>query len=326
MDWPSGVVNCSAYKQGIKLRDLALDEISDALADKETFVWVGLYEPQADLLKKMQEEFHLHELAIEDAKNARQRPKLEEYGDTLFVVLQTPHLASGAIQVGETHIFVGRQFVLTVRHGPSTGYRGVRERVEGMPNRLARGTGYVLYAITDFIVDQYRPCMEDLQSRFEELEQSLFESGTQSAGLETFYTLKNELLALQSAAEPVVDICNQLLRFHEDFIPKDSRVYYRDILDHVKRVTRDADRLWEMMNAGMQVALARITIRQNEVVKRLAGWGGILAVPTMVFSLYGMNFRFMPELNWKWSYPLLMLGLAAACSLLYRRLKRAGWL
>ena len=326
MHWPTGVVNCSAYKHGKKLRDLALDEISDALVDKDAFVWVGLYEPGQELLKKMQEEFTLHELAIEDAKNARQRPKLEEYGDMLFVVLQTPHIADGAIQVGETHIFVGRQFVLTVRHGPSSGYRGVRERVEGMPSRLARGPGYVLYAITDFIVDQYRPCMESLQSRFETLEQSLFQSGTSDAGLEAFYTLKNELLALQSAAEPVIDICNQLLRFHEALIPKDSRVYYRDILDHVKRITRDADRLWEMMNAGMQVALARITIKQNEVVKRLAGWGGILALPTMVFSLYGMNFRFMPELHWKWSYPLLMLALVAACTLLYWRLKRARWL
>lgn len=322
----ASVVSCSAYKQGIKLRDLDLDEISDALLDHDTFVWVGLYEPDQGLLRKMQEEFNLHELAIEDANNAHQRPKLEEYGESLFVVLHTAHLSKDGIELGETHIFVGRQFVVTVRHGPSSGYRSVRDRVEAMPDRLARGPGYVLYAIADFIVDQYRPCMDDLQSRFRKLEKRLFEPRAKDDGLEAFYNLKNELLALQAAAAPVVDVCSELLRFHGEVIPRETRVYYRDILDHVERVNRDADRMREMINAAMQVALAQVSIRQNEVVKRLAGWGGILAVPTMVFSLYGMNFEFMPELRWKWSYPFLMAGLIVGCVLLYRRLRQAGWL
>lgn len=326
MSKPSAIVNCSSYRMGVKLRDLTVEEISDALLDPESFVWVGLHDPDQALLRQMQEEFNLHELAIEDASNAHQRPKLEVYGDSLFLVLHTAHLENGRIEVGETHIFVGRQFIVTVRHGPSTSYRGVRERVEGMPERLARGPGYVLYAIADFVVDQYRPCMDDLQARFDQQERKLFEPKVRDVGLESLYLLKNELLKLQAAATPMIDICNNLLRFHGNIIPRDSRVYYRDILDHVERITRDADRMREMISAAMQVALAQITIRQNEVVKRLAGWAGILAVPTMVFSLYGMNFEFMPELEWKWSYPVLMGVLVVACVLLYRRLKRAGWL
>lgn len=320
------VVNCSAYRHGAKLRDLTIDEISDVLQDPEAFVWVGLYEPDQDLLRKLQEEFGLHELAIEDASNAHQRPKLEEYGDSLFLVLHTAMLEGTAIAVGETHIFVGRQFVVTVRHGRSDSFAGVRARVEGLPGRLARGPGYVLYALADFIVDQYRPCMDALQARFRALEQQLFVPRTKDDSLEDFYVLKNELIELQAAADPLIDICNQLLRFHGAIIPRETRVYYRDVLDHVKRVTSDADRMREMINAAMQVALAQITIRQNEVVKRLAGWAGILAVPTMVFSLYGMNFEFMPELNWRWSYPLLMGALVVSCVVLYRRMKRIGWL
>lgn len=326
MNLQSAIVSCSVYKQGRKQREIPIEDISEVLQEKDTFVWVGLYEPDLELLSKVQEEFNLHELAIEDARNAHQRPKLEEYGDTLFVVLHTAHNADGGIDFGETHIFVGRQFVVTVRHGSSSGYTGVRERAESMPERLARGPGYVLYSITDFVVDQYQPCMDALEARFRNLEAQLFQPRAQDDNLEDFYHLKNELLKLQAAATPLIDVCTQLLRFHGEIIPKETRVYYRDILDHVERITRNADRMREMINAAMQVSLAQITIRQNEVVKRLAGWGAILAVPTMIFSLYGMNFDFMPELNWKWSYPAIMGGIAVACSLLYRRLKRAGWL
>jgi magnesium transporter len=235
-------------------------------------------------------------------------------------------LVDNDIQFGETHVFVGRRFVITVRHGTSMGYAKVRERTESMPERLASGPGYVLYSIIDFVVDHYQPCMDDLQDRFRAFEQALFSAESQSDNLQDFYELKNELLTLQAAAVPLIDICTQLLRFHSDIIPKENRIYYRDILDHVARVTQTADRMREMINAAMQVALAQVTIRQNEVVKRLAGWGAILAVPTMVFSWYGMNFHFMPELKWKWSYPVIMFGILLACFFLHRRLKRAGWL
>lgn len=326
MDMHNAVMNCSVYRNGKKVDDLSIDAISDVLQEQDTFVWVGLLEPDQNVMKKIQEEFGLHELAVEDAQKAHQRPKLEEYGETLFVVLHTAILVEDKIQFGETHVFVGRRFVVTVRHGPSIGYATVRAKTEGVPERLASGPGYVLYSIVDFVVDHYQPCMDSLQTRFHTFEQELFNTESGAANIQDFYALKNELLMLQSAAFPLIDICTQLLRFHSDIIPKENRIYYRDILDHVARVTQAADRMREMINAAMQVSLAQVTIRQNEVVKRLAGWGAILAVPTMVFSLYGMNFEFMPELKWKWSYPVIMAGIAVGCIVLYRRLKRAGWL
>lgn len=326
MDTRTGIVNCSVYREGRKLDDLTVDAISDVLKEEGTFVWVGLLEPDEQLMRKIQEEFGLHELAVEDAQKAHQRPKLEEYGETVFVVLHTAMLVHNDLQFGETHVFVGRRFVITVRHGPSMGYAKVRERTESMPDRLASGPGYVLYSIIDFVVDHYQPCMDNLQDRFRTFEKALFDKESQSDNLQDFYDLKNELLSLQAAAVPLIDICTQLLRFHSDIIPKENRIYYRDILDHVARVTQTADRMREMINAAMQVALAQVTIRQNEVVKRLAGWGAILAVPTMVFSWYGMNFRHMPELEWRGSYPLVMAGIVVGCVFLHRRLKRAGWL
>lgn len=319
-------VNCSVYRHGVRLGQIPIENISEALEQRDTFVWLGLVEPDDELMDRVQQEFDLHELAVEDARKAHQRPKIEEYGETLFVVLHTVMLAGQAMHIGETHVFVGARFIVTVRHGKSSGYAGVREKTESMPGRLATGPGYVLYSIVDFIVDQYQPCMDTLQYRFREVEKNLFEPDPPQNNLETFYQLKNELLALQAAAVPLTDICTQLLRFHGDIIPKENRIYYRDILDHVARVTETADRVRAMIDAAMQVALAQVTIRQNEVVKRLAGWGAILAVPTMVFSWYGMNFAFMPELQWRWSYPCVMVAIAAIAIALHRRLKRVGWL
>lgn len=326
MNAQSAIVNCSAYCHGKKFRDITIDDISDVLLEPDTFVWVGLLEPDHELMRKIQKEFCLHDLAVEDAQSAHQRPKLEEYGDTLFVVLHTAEFVQDQILFGETHIFLGQHFIVTVRHGASSSYKKVREKCEGTPERLAKGPGYVLYSIIDFVVDHYRPIMDSLEARFNDFEQKMFNPDVQKDSLQEFYSLKSELLKLRAAAVPLHDICNQLLRFHGEIIPKESRIYYRDILDHVGMVTDTSDRMREMINAAMQVELAQVTIRQNEVVKRLAGWGAILAVPTMVFSLYGMNFKVMPELNWEWGYPVVLIGIVVGCVVLYRRLKRVGWL
>ena len=319
-------VNCSVYRHGHTIGQIGIDGISEALEDGDSFVWLGLVEPDEELMERVRAEFDLHELAVEDAQKAHQRPKIEEYGDTLFVVLHTVTLGGSVAHFGETHVFVGRRFVVTVRHGRSAGYASVRAKTEGTPAKLATGPGYVLYSIVDFIVDQYQPFVDALQYRFQQVERHLFQPDPPAGILEEFYKLKLELHALLAAAAPLADICTQLLRFHGDIIPRENRIYYRDILDHVARVTETADRVREMINAAMQVALAQVTIRQNEVVKRLAGWGAILAVPTMVFSWYGMNFTGMPELHWRWSYPAVMLGILTVTTLLHRRLKRIGWL
>jgi magnesium transporter len=319
-------INCSVYRKGFKVTDIGVDDIRESLQAADSFVWLGLLEPDADLIRKVQNEFCLHDLAVEDALKAHQRAKLEEYGDVLFVVLYTAKLVVDTIYYGETHIFVGPRFVVTVRHGPSDGYRGVRQRAEQNPERLSRGPGYVLYSIIDFVVDNYQPCMDNLQARFRQVEKELFQPNPPANNIEHFYNLKHELITLQSAALPLTDICTQLLRFHGDIIPRESRIYYRDILDHVALVAQAADRIRQLIDAAMQVALAQVTIRQNDIVKRLAGWAAILAVPTMVFSWFGMNFSFMPELKWRWSYPVVLAGIAIGSWTLYRRLRRKGWL
>lgn len=320
------IINCAAYRNGRKVADVSIDDISEVLKEPGVFVWLGLYEPEGALMHKIQEEFGLHELAIEDALSAHQRPKVEEYGDTLFVVLRTAQLAEKQLSFGETHLFLGPRFLVTVRHGSSAGHRKVRERCESTPARLAQGPGFAMYAVMDFIVDNYRPIVDALGERFQKLERQLFEPRFSRMRLEEQYALKRQLLQLRAAAAPVQDICNELMRHHSDLLPRGSLAYFRDISDHTRRVTEAVDTMREMLVTAMQVNLALVTVTQNEVVKRLAGWGAILAIPTMVFSLYGMNFEHMPELDWQFGYPAVLAAIATGCFWLHRRLRASGWL
>jgi magnesium transporter len=320
------VVNCVAYRHGERIGDIPVEQISEVLAQEGTFVWVGLHEADATLLRTIQIEFGLHELAVEDALSAHQRPKLEEYGESLFVVLQTAQWWEESMHLGETHVFVGKRFLVSVRHGPSLTYSKVRERCESNPAKLAMGPGYALYAVMDFIVDNYAPIVERFSERLEQLESAIFGESFDRHAIEQLYDLKRELQQLRSAAAPVVDICTELMRLHSDIVPKETKEYFRDIRDHARRVVETTDAMREMLTAAMQVHLALASVAQNEVVKRLAGWGAILAIPTMVFSLYGMNFRHMPELDWRFGYPLVIAVVVMGCAWLYRRLRRAGWL
>jgi magnesium transporter len=320
------IMKCVAYKHGISQGDVTIEDISEVLKEPDTFIWLGLHEADTALLLKIQEEFSLHELSVEDACAAHQRPKIEEYDDSLFMVLHTAALGKNGVDFGETHIFVGSRFVVTVRHGSLLDHRKIRLRCESQPHQLAKGPGFVLYAIMDFIVDNYVPIINDLQKQFEALEEAIFENRPSRQTMEDLYELKRELLLLQGAILPVIDICNELMRFHNGIIPKDVRVYFRDIADHIKRIDQTINGIREMLISAMQVHLTFETVRQNEVVKRLAGWGAILAIPTMVFSWYGMNFKHMPELDWEYSYPAVVGGVVIGSGLLFWRLKRAGWL
>ncbi len=320
------IVNCIAYRAGKSLGDIPVDQISDVLKEPQTFVWLGMHDPDDQLLRKVQEEFGLHELAIEDARNAHQRPKLETYGDSLFIVVDTAQLVNDEVRFGETHVFVGLNFIVTIRHGSSVSYATVRQKCETAPQRLAMGPGYALYSVIDFIVDNYQPVAARLQARFQELEQEIFEKSFDRDSISRLYKLKGELIKMRDAVGPIHDISSQLIRFHEDIVRKELRPYFRDIEDHVARITRGVDAIREMLTTAIQVNLALVTVGQNEVVKRLAGWGAILAIPTVVFSMYGMNFRFMPELAEKFGYPVVVGATALACTLLYRRLVRAGWI
>ncbi|MDD2864578.1 MAG: magnesium/cobalt transporter CorA [Methylococcales bacterium] len=320
------IMNCVAYQKGIRLGDVTLDDISEIIKQEETFVWLGLLNPDSELIKKIQEEFDLHELAIEDTLSAHQRPKLEEYGDSLFVVLHSAFLTHNSVEFGETHIFIGKKFLVSVRRGTTPSYQKVRKRCESMPHQLAKGSSFALYGIMDYIVDNYVPVIDGLQTRFEEIETAIFQHNPSRHTMEDLYSLKRELLLLQNSVLPLIDICNELMRFHSSVIHPDVSAYFRDIADHLKRNNQAIDSMREMLIAAMQVHLTFETIRQNEVVKGLASWGAILAIPTMMFSWYGMNFKHMPELDWKFSYPVVIGTIFVSCGLLYRRLKRVGWL
>ncbi len=321
----TSVVNSVAYRHGQRLGDISIDEISDVIEQPDTFVWVGLHEPDDALLLKMQEEFGLHELAVEDAHHAHQRPKLEAYNNSLFIVLKTAQLDDGQVVYGETHLFVGANFLVSVRHGVSSSYATVLQRCEDGTKDLPKGPGFALYAVLDFVADNYQPIVAQFERDFDAIETDIFNDQFDRLVIERLYTLKRHLLELRNAALPLADISAELMRLHEDLIPKELRAYFRDIQDHISRLVGLIDGMRDMLTTAMQVNLALVANNQNEVVKRLAGWGAILAIPTVIFSLYGMNFEWMPELKWRLGYPAAVAVTLLGCVLVYRRLRRSGW-
>jgi magnesium transporter len=326
---PAGpmVVNCAAYdRDGRRLPDITLDQISDVLEQPDTFVWVGVHEPDEPLLEKLQEEFDLHDLAIEDAHHAHQRPKIEAYGDSLFVVLHTAQEVKCALAFGETHIFMGRRYLLTVRHGASASYQPARMRCEREPDMLALGPSYALYAVVDYIVDNFLPITQAYREELEELEEAIFHQEFDRRIIQRLYELKKELVTLRLAIAPMQDILNQLMRLHPGLVREEVRVFYRDVFDHATRVKEACDTMSEMLSAAMSVNLAMVSVGQNEVVKKLAGWAGIIAFPTLIASIYGMNFEKMPELSWSFGYPLALATMFGASALLFWRLRKSGWL
>jgi len=319
------IVDSVAYRSGQRLGEVAIDEISDVISQPDTFVWLGLHEPDDALLLKIQTEFGLHELAVEDAHHAHQRPKIEAYDNSLFIVLKTAQLEAGEVVYGETHLFVGSNFLVSVRHGVSSSYAQVLQHCENGTHGLPKGPGFALYAVLDFVADNYQPIVAQFERDFDAIETDIFKDHFDGLVIERLYMLKRHLLALRNAALPVADISAELMRLHEDLIPKELRAYFRDIQDHVARLVGLIDGMRDMLTTAMQVNLALVANNQNEVVKRLAGWGAILAIPTVVFSLYGMNFEWMPELQWTPGYPVAVAVTFFGCIVVYRRLRRAGW-
>ncbi|GLQ40739.1 magnesium/cobalt transporter CorA [Dyella nitratireducens] len=320
------VVNCVAYRtDGTRLRDISIDDISEALKQPDTFVWVGLHEPDSPLLLKLQEEFDLHDLAVEDAQHAHQHTKIETYGDALFIVVQTAQLISGHIAFGETHIFLGKRYLITVRHGASLSYKPARHACEKNPEMLALGPSYGLYAVLDYIVDNLLPIVRDFREELQELEKDIFADTLNRDTVRRLYDMQRDLMTLRLAVAPMQDIINQLVRLHPGFIPDDLRVYFRDIYDHVFRVNESISAMREMLAAAINVNLSLVTFGQNEVMKKLAGWAAMLAAPTLITSWYGMNFTHMPELSQPWAYPTIMGVVACVVGTIYLALKRAKW-
>jgi magnesium transporter len=321
------LVNCIAYgKDGRKLRDITLDEISDFLRDPDAFIWVGLLEPDEPLLEKLQVEFGLHDLAIEDAHNAHQRPKIELYDDSLFIALHTAQVLGGKIEFGETHMFVGRNYFVTVRHGASLSYAPARKSCEQNHDLLRLGPSYALYAVLDFIVDNFMPIVGAFKQELHELEQEIFEDTFKREVVERLYLLKRELVTLRLAVSPLQDILNQLMRQHGGLIREEIRPYLRDVYDHATRISDATNTMGELLTAAMSVNLAMVSVGQNEVVKRLAGWAALLAAPTLIASWYGMNFHHMPELEQPYAYPVLIGLTISVCVGLFIWLRREKWL
>jgi magnesium transporter len=321
------VVNCAAYSQGRRVTNVELHDVHEVLKDANQFVWIGLQEPSADVLKSVQEEFGLHELAVEDASNAHQRPKVELYGDSIFVVLRTVQMNKDHhVEFGETHFFVGPNFIVTIRHGASVTYANVRSRCESTPQLLSKGQGFVLYALMDFIVDQYFPVIHELEQDLQVVEDKVFKEKPSRTTTEHIYQLKRELLEVKRIISPLVDICNRLMRFDIKCISEETRPYFRDVYDHAIRINEVVDNTRELLNTALEANFSLISISQNDVSKKFAAWAAILAVPTMVAGFYGMNFRFMPELQWHFGYPLVVFFTISACVLVYYFFRRSGWL
>lgn len=320
------IVNCMVYRPGQAGQELDIEKISDVLAEPDAFIWLGLYQPEEGFMHKIQDEFGLHDLAVEDALCAHQRPKIEQYGESMFIVVKTVSSENEHLHFGETHFFVGRNFLISLRHGASDSYSPVRERITQNSDMLDHGPGYPLYCILDFVVDRYSEFTASLGDKISEMEAALFRSEFDNAAVKKVYRMRRELLNLRNAAQPLEEICQQLIRLHEDIVPKELRAYLRDVQDHARHVVTDAEDMREMLTSAMHVNLAMVAVQQNEVTKKLAGWGAILVIPTIIFSMYGMNFKEMPELNSPLGYPLALGVTFIACFGLWRRLRKSGWL
>ena len=325
---PAPVIDCAAYCGGARVADLGIEQIRPALARDDQFVWLGLYEPEQDVLRQVQQQFGLHDLAIEDAYNAHQRPKLELYEDSVFVVLRTAHMTASShhLEFGETHIFLGRNYLVTVRHGSLRSHIGVRQRCESTPHLLSKGPGYVLYAVMDFVVDQYLPVVQQIEEEVEELEEIIFGGSDTGDATSRIYQLKRDLLSLRRAVTPLVEVCNRLMRFDLPHIPEDTRVYFRDVYDHIVRLNETIDAQRELLTTALEAHLSLMSHAQNEHMKRITAWAAMIAVPTMIAGIYGMNFKNMPEIDWALGYPVSLSVMFAIDVALFFWFRKIRWL
>jgi magnesium transporter len=323
------LINCVAYEDGAKLADIPIPEISNYLLRPGCFVWVALDEASAEELEALRVEFDLHPLAVEDAQHGHQRPKVEEYADSLFTVmhlLETDSLDQGELGVGEIDVFVGHNYVVSVRSRSKHGFTEVRQRCEREPELLRNGPGFVLYALMDAVVDRYFPVIDALEVELETIEREIFAEGRSRDSIKRLYELKRRLVVLKHAVAPLQEGASKL---HGGRVPKPcvgSQEYFRDVLDHLGRINSSVDAMRDTIGTAISVNLAMVTIEDNEVTKRLAAWAAIFAVCTAFAGIWGMNFENMPELHWRYGYLAALLLMTGFCGYIYYRFRRAGWL
>ena len=321
-----GVVAASVYAGGRRVADIAIDEAGEWSKKPGHVVWIGLLEPGYALLARVQAQLDLHYLAIEDAGKAHQHPKIEQYGDALFIVARTAQIVQDKIAFGETHLFVGRSYVVSVRHGASTSYAAVRQRCEACPTTLSHGEDYILYAILDFIVDNYMPVLETIQREVDAIEDRVFTAPLPTTEVQRLYTLRRELLQLRNAAAPLAEVCRRLEHAEVMQIDPEMQPLFRDVTDHVSRVKEEVDALREVLAFTFEASLMVGQTQQTAITRRLAAWAAILAVPTAIAGIYGMNFEHMPELKWQYGYYIVLALIGVICGTVFWRLRRNGWL
>ena len=320
------IVNCVAYQSGLKVADIAFTQIRSYLSRPDCFVWVALKDPDPAELDILQKEFGLHELAVEDARNGHQRPKIDEYGRSLFVVLQVIDVDGEELRTGEVAIFAGDNYVVSVRHGTPHGFTDVRSRAEEEPELLRHGPAYVLYALMDAVVDRYFPVIDALTDEIEGIEDRIFSGQTTRASIEALYGLKRKLMVLKHAADPLLEATGKLHGGRVPALCVELQDYFRDVHDHLVRLNQSIDNLRDMATTVISVNLSLITIQETEVTKRLAAYAALIGVPTMVAGVYGMNFAHMPELSWVYGYPLSLAIMFGVDGYLFYRFRKAKWL
>ena len=320
------LINCVAYQNGRKLADIPVSEISSYIARPDCFVWVALADPEPAELQAMQQEFGLHDLAVEDAQHGHQRPKIEEYDNSLFVVLHLIELKDDELNVGEMAIFVGTKYVLSVRSHAQRGFTDVRARCEQEPELLRHGSGYVLYALMDAVVDRYFPVLDSIESAIEDIEERIFADQPDREQIKALYSAKRKLMILKHATEPLLEASAKLFGGRVPQICVALQDYFRDIYDHLLRLNQAIDSLRDMIATGISVTISLISIQENAVTKRLASYGALIAIPTLIAGVYGMNFQNMPELGWLWGYPSALVLMVGIDVYLFYRFRQAKWL
>jgi len=320
------LINCVAYQNGIKLAEPSIEDINEYLKQPDCLIWVALRDATDGELDKMQKEFGLHDLAVEDARHGHQRPKIDEYGETLFVVMHMVEVIHPDLTVGEISIFVGRNFILSVRNRSSRSLLGVRERCQRQPELLRLGSGFVLYALMDAVVDLYFPVIDYLESQMESIEERLFDKGAALTNIEQLYELKRKVAVLKHAVTPMMEATGKLSGGRVPPVCATTQEYFRDVFDHLTRINATIDSIRDTITTAILVSQSTVSIEQNVINKRLAAWAAIFAIATVFTGIWGMNFKFMPELEWEYGYPVSLLLIISVCAFLYLGFKRSDWL
>jgi magnesium transporter len=320
------VVAASAYVDGKLTRDVDINQPESLELREGEFIWIGLVEPDESEIRVLQTQFHLHPLAVEDALTAGQVPKVDVYGDQLFVVAKTAQLDEDRISYGETDIFVGPRHIITVRHGSARAHKDLRDHLEASPTLLKHGVDYVLHAVLDFIADGYLPIVESIEEDLLSMEQHALDTFLSRAEVTRIFTLRRELMRFRRLLGPMEEVASRLEHHDMPCIDAEVRLYFRDVRDHIARVATMVEGLRDVLASVFELSTLLEQQRQGDITRRLAAWAAILAVPTAIAGIYGMNFHHMPELEWSYGYPFALGLIAAICLFLYTRFKKAKWL